>query len=64
MGIDQINPSGNYAVKIVFDDGHDSGIYTWTYLHELGVNYDAYWQNYLDRLNKAGVERKVKKSRD
>ena len=64
VGIDQITPSGNYAVKIMFDDGHDSGIYTWTYLHELGVNYDQYWQDYLDRLTAAGVTRKVKKPRD
>jgi len=64
VGIDQITPSGNYAVKIMFDDGHDSGIYTWTYLHELGVNYDQYWQDYLDRLTEAGVTRKVKKPRD
>jgi len=64
VGIDQINPSGNYAIKIVFDDGHDSGIYTWTYLHELGVNYDNYWNDYLERLKIAGVERKVKKPRD
>jgi len=38
VGIDQLTPSGNYALKIAFDDGHDSGIFTWTYLHELGVN--------------------------
>ena len=64
VGIEQITPSGNYAVKISFDDGHDSGIYTWTYLHELGVNYEAYWQDYLDRLTEAGVTRKVKKPRE
>jgi len=64
VGIEQITPSGNYAVKIMFDDGHDSGIYTWTYLHELGVNYEAYWQDYLDRLTEAGVTRKVKKPRE
>ena len=64
VGIDQITPSGNYAIKIMFDDGHDSGIYTWTYLHELGVNYEEYWQDYLNRLTEAGVTRKAKKSRD
>lgn len=64
VGIEQIIPSGNYAVKIVFDDGHDSGIFTWSYLHELGVNYEAYWQDYLDRLSEAGHERKVSKPRD
>jgi len=64
VGIDDIEPSGNYAVKIGFDDGHSSGIYTWSYLHELGVNYEVYWQDYLDRLAEAGHERKVRKSRD
>ena len=64
VGIDQLTPSGNYALKIAFDDGHDSGIFTWTYLHELGINYEAYWQDYLDRLAEAGQQRKVKKSRE
>jgi len=64
VGIDQLTPSGNYAIKISFDDGHDSGIFTWSYLHELGINYEAYWQDYLDRLADAGQQRKVKKSRD
>jgi len=64
VGIDQITPSGNYAIKITFDDGHDSGIFTWTYLHELGINYEAYWQDYLDRLANAGKQRKEKKSRE
>ena len=64
VGIDQLAPSGNYAIKITFDDGHDSGIFTWTYLHELGINYEAYWQDYLDRLADAGEKRKVKKSRE
>ena len=64
VGIDQLTPSGNDAIKISFDDGHDSGIFTWSYLHELGINYEAYWQDYLDRLADAGQQRKVKKSRD
>ena len=59
VGIDQLTPSGNYAIKISFDDGHDSGIFTWSYLHELGINYEAYWQDYLDRLADAGQQRKV-----
>ena len=62
VGIEQIIPSGNYAVKIIFDDGHDSGIYTWTYLHELGVNYEPYWQDYLNRLSQAGHMRKTRSS--
>lgn len=64
VGINQLTPSGNYAVKIAFDDGHDSGIYTWVYLHELGVNYEAWWQDYLQRLAAAGHKRKIKKPRD
>jgi len=57
VGIDQITPSGNYAIKIAFDDGHDSGIFTWTYLHGLGVNYDHNWQVYLEKLKVAGHKR-------
>lgn len=58
VGIDQIVPTGNYAVKIVFDDGHDSGLFTWSYLHELGTHYESYWQDYLGRLETAGHVRK------
>jgi len=62
VGIDQIIPSGNYAIKIVFDDGHDSGIFTWSYLHGLGTNYEHNWQVYLDKLKAAGHERKERSS--
>ncbi len=62
VGIDQIIPSGNYAVKIAFDDGHDSGIFTWQYLHGLGVNYEHNWQVYLDKLAAAGHQRKDRNS--
>lgn len=58
VGISQITPSGNYAIKITFDDGHDSGIFTWEYLHSLGVNYEKNWQHYLERLAAAGHQRK------
>jgi len=58
VGIDQIVPTGNYAIKIVFDDGHDSGLFTWSYLHELGTCYEAYWKEYLDKLETAGHARK------
>ena len=58
VGIKTLEPSGNYALKIHFDDGHDSGIFTWSYLYELGVNYESYWQTYLDRLAAAGHQRK------
>lgn len=53
-----IEPVGNYAVVLKFDDGHDTGIYSWDLLYELGVNYTRYWQSYLERLKKAGYERK------
>ena len=58
VGIDAIEPMGNYGVKLVFDDGHDTGIYTWAYLHELGVNREEYWQQYLARLEEAGHQRR------
>jgi DUF971 family protein len=52
-----IEPIGNYAVRIVFDDGHDSGLYSWDYLHELGSAYDERWQEYLDELEEKGLSR-------
>ncbi|WP_198939252.1 gamma-butyrobetaine hydroxylase-like domain-containing protein [Motiliproteus sp. MSK22-1] len=54
-----IEPSGNFAVKLIFDDGHDSGLFSWSYLRELCVNQDTYWQAYLDRLEAAGGSRDV-----
>lgn len=58
VNIDNIEPQGSYAVRIVFDDGHDTGIYSWESLYDLGVNMDKYWQDYLDRLSSAGYNRK------
>lgn len=58
VNITEIIPTGNYAIKLVFDDSHDSGIFTWTYLHELGSDYELNWKDYLERLAAAGVERK------
>lgn len=49
-----VEPVGHYAVRLVFDDGHNTGLYTWKYLHELGSNQAANWQSYLDRLKAAG----------
>ena len=46
----RVEPVGNYAARIVFDDGHDTGLYTWTYLRELGENKEARWQEYLAKL--------------
>ena len=55
--ITQIEPVGAYAVKPVFSDGHDSGLYSWDYLYWLGANRDRLWQEYLDRMQDAGASR-------
>lgn len=52
-----IEPVGNYAVRIVFDDGHDTGLYSWDYLHELGTSYEERWQEYLGELEEKGLTR-------
>ena len=52
-----IEPVGHYAVRLVFDDGHDTGLYTWKYLYDLGAERDSKWQAYLDRLKAAGYAR-------
>ncbi len=57
VGITGIDPVGHYAIRLVFDDGHDTGLYSWTYLHELGRNMEANWKRYLDRLAAAGYAR-------
>ena len=53
-----VEPVGNYAVRLSFDDGHDTGLYTWKYLAELGANYEQKWARYLERLDRIGYERK------
>jgi DUF971 family protein len=55
VGISRVEPVGNYAVKLVFDDGHDTGLYTWAYLYELGRDRSQKWQNYLDRLKELSI---------
>ncbi len=55
--IKDIEPQGHYALKLVFSDGHDSGIFSWTYLAELGENLETYWAEYLARLQAAGESR-------
>jgi len=55
--LNEIEPVGNYGLRPVFSDGHDSGIYTWDYLHWLGANREALWEDYLQRLEKAGYTR-------
>jgi DUF971 family protein len=55
----QLEPVGNYAVKPVFSDGHESGLYSWDELYRLGAEQDALWADYLARLEKAGANRDV-----
>ncbi|MBF0627223.1 MAG: DUF971 domain-containing protein [Magnetococcales bacterium] len=57
--ISAITPVGHYAVKIVFSDGHDSGLYSWETLFELGINQEAIWAAYLEALKVAGKRRKA-----
>ena len=52
--ITKVDPVGNYAIQPYFDDGHDTGIYSWETLYDLGNNRDAYWADYLARLEAAG----------
>ena len=54
VGIRAVDPVGQYAVKLVFDDGHDTGLYTWKYLFELGRDQQAKWAQYLARKAAAG----------
>lgn len=53
VGIRAVEPVGLYAVRLVFDDGHETGLYTWKYLHELGVERNARWSSYLARRARA-----------
>lgn len=57
VAITQIERAGNYAIKLVFDDGHDTGIYTWEYLYHMGTQQESLWQTYLDALHSAGKTR-------
>ena len=57
VGILELEPVGNYAIRIKFDDLHDTGIYSWRYLHQLGLRQAALWQDYLDALAAQGLGR-------
>lgn len=64
VGKEQVNITdivqvGHYAVKLAFDDGHHSGLYTWNYLYDLGTHQAAHWQDYLARLERAGYRRQA-----
>ena len=58
VNITHIEPVGTYAVCLHFDDGHNTGIYSWDWLHHLGINQESLWKEYIDRLAKAGHQRK------
>ena len=60
VGMLAIEPVGNYAIRISFDDLHDTGIYTWSYLYDMGANLDATWKGYIDALEAAGLSRDPK----
>ncbi|MDG2252774.1 MAG: DUF971 domain-containing protein [Methylophilaceae bacterium] len=58
VSIDNIEPVGNYAIKIFFSDGHDTGLYSWQYLHMLAKNYEELWTEYIGKLDASGIQRK------
>jgi DUF971 family protein len=58
----EVRPVGNYAVRLVFDDMHSTGIYSWDYLRELGANHAKYWQDYLDELAAKNLSRGTKRT--
>ncbi len=59
VNIQAIEPVGQYAVKLVFSDGHDSGLYTWDYLYKLALEHETLWAQYLQQLEAAGASRDV-----
>ena len=57
VGIMSLEPVGNYAVRLNFDDLHDTGLFSWSFLYDLGMNQDDVWENYLYELDKSGLSR-------
>ena len=57
VGLSKVEPAGQYALKLTFDDGHDSGLFTWDYLYQLGQRQEDLWADYLAELKKAGKSR-------
>lgn len=57
VGVSEVVPVGSYGIKLVYDDKHDSGIYTWAYLYDIGQDQHALWLDYLHRLEVAGASR-------
>jgi len=62
--INTVEQIGHYAIKPVFSDGHDSGIFSWDYLYEMCINQEEMWQDYLDRMEQAGASRDVAMVKD
>lgn len=60
VNITGIEPVGNYAIKLIFSDGHDTGLYSWDYLYHLAENYEGLWLEYIGKLDAAGYKRTVK----
>ena len=61
VNIAGVEPVGNYAVRLTFTDGHNTGLYSWDYLYDLGKNYEALWLEYLGKLSAAGHKRRESK---
>ncbi|WP_265945266.1 DUF971 domain-containing protein [Dechloromonas sp. A34] len=59
VDIERIEPVGSYAVRLVFSDGHDSGLYSWDLLHNLGKHHDELWQEYLNQIDAQGLSRDI-----
>lgn len=59
IDVDRIEPVGNYALRLVFSDGHDSGLYSWDLLYNLGVHHDELWQDYLKQIEVQGLSRDI-----
>ncbi len=57
VGISSVEPVGNYALRLNFDDGHNTGLYSWSFLHELGREQTVNWQRFLERCREAGITR-------
>ena len=62
VGLSKVEPAGQYALKLTFDDGHDSGLFTWEYLYQLGVRQEDLWNDYLAELKAAGKTRDPQQS--
>jgi len=59
VGIETVEPVGHYAVRLLFNDGHDTGIYSWAYLYQLGREFDQRWERYLAQIDDQGLSREL-----